>query len=515
MSEGKQKAPARSQALYRKYRSKSLDEVIGQDHITKTLSNALKQGKISHAYLFTGPRGTGKTSVARILAHEINSLPYQDDTPHLDIIEIDAASNRRIDDIRELRERIHIAPVSAKHKVYIIDEVHMLTTESFNALLKTLEEPPEHAIFILATTEVHKLPATIISRSQRHSFQLIPLEKIAAHLKHISEKEGITIDDGALELLAKHGGGSFRDSISLLDQIGSSGTKVDKDLVELVLGLAPEDSLLQILQNIESGEVAAVMQSLEDLLHAGITAAGAAKQLSNLIRQQLKNGQARQNYLQLFNELLQVNSAPFAELKLESALISAALANQTEVRITPAAKPSAHIPKKTQPTIEVTVEPEATPSQPPEPELQPEPKQNEPAPETLEPKSSPKSKGEPAKPDEILKKWPEILQACRQTNNALYTILRLAKPEIKDDQLTISFGFLFHKKRLEDVKNLTQLQAIIKELVGNGVDINVEHVAELANAPHEPAPETPPDSAQASQIEAIQAMMGGGEVIDG
>src|SRR5687768_12150209 len=141
-----------SQALYRKYRSRSLDEVIGQEHITDTLARALQAGRISHAYLFTGPRGTGKTSVARILAYAINELPYAD-TTHLDIIEIDAASNRRIDDIRDLREKVHIAPVSTKYKVYIIDEVHMLTGESFNALLKTLEEPPAHVVFILATTE--------------------------------------------------------------------------------------------------------------------------------------------------------------------------------------------------------------------------------------------------------------------------------------------------------------------------------------------------------------------------
>src|SRR5665213_204463 len=154
------------QALYRKYRSKSLGEIVGQEHITTALTHALKQGTLSHAYLLTGPRGVGKTSVARILAHAVHGLPYDSEATHLDIIEIDAASNRRIDEIRELRERVYNAPTSAKYKVYIIDEVHMLTREAFNALLKILEEPHNHVIFILATTESHKLPDTIISRTQ-------------------------------------------------------------------------------------------------------------------------------------------------------------------------------------------------------------------------------------------------------------------------------------------------------------------------------------------------------------
>jgi len=162
-----------SKALYRKYRSKSLDEVIGQNHVTDILGRAIKQGRISHAYLLTGPRGVGKTSIARILAHEINKIPYDDDTTNLDIIEIDAASNNGVEDVRDLREKVQIAPVAALKKIYIIDEVHMLSKAAFNALLKTLEEPPEHVVFILATTDVDKLPATIVSRTQRFSFRAI------------------------------------------------------------------------------------------------------------------------------------------------------------------------------------------------------------------------------------------------------------------------------------------------------------------------------------------------------
>src|ERR1700712_3995109 len=204
------------QALYRTNRPKRLGDIVGQEHITKTLEQALKTGKISHAYLFTGPRGVGKTSIARIWAHEINGIPYEDDSAHMDIIEIDAASNRRIDEIRELRDKVYIAPTSAKYKVYIIDEVHMLTKEAFNALLKTLEEPPAHVVFILATTDAHKLPDTIVSRTQRFTFKPVEREKVIAHLKDIAKAEGIKVSDDALELLAEHGEGSFRDSISLL-----------------------------------------------------------------------------------------------------------------------------------------------------------------------------------------------------------------------------------------------------------------------------------------------------------
>src|SRR3989442_7000568 len=179
------------QALYRAHRPKKLRDVVGQEHITTALTRALQNGTISHAYLFTGPRGVGKTTIARILAHEVNGLPYDDESMHLDIIEIDAASNRRIDEIRDLRDKVHLAPTSAKFKVYIIDEVHMLTKEAFNALLKTLEEPPAHAVFILATTEVHKLPETIISRTQRFSFKPVDVPKVVAHLKAIAKAEKI------------------------------------------------------------------------------------------------------------------------------------------------------------------------------------------------------------------------------------------------------------------------------------------------------------------------------------
>ncbi len=251
-------------SLYRKWRSQSLPEIIGQEFAVKTLTNALTNGKIAHAYLFSGPRGTGKTSLARILAKSVNCLkngvsvnPCQEcescksitDGTSLDVMEIDAASNRGVDDIRQLRERVKFTPVKSRYKVYIIDEVHMLTGEAFNALLKTLEEPPEHVIFIMATTEPHKIPITILSRVMRFDLKRIPTEQQITLLRKISDSEGIDITDLALHKLAVQSNGSLRDSESMLDQIASFSTgKIDEDEVSSLLGIMSEEFLSNLLQ---------------------------------------------------------------------------------------------------------------------------------------------------------------------------------------------------------------------------------------------------------------------------
>ena len=260
-------------ALYRKYRPKTLKEVIGQESITKPLENSLKTGKISHAYLFTGPRGTGKTSVARIFAHEVNNFPYELEDSYLDIIEIDAASNTGVDNIRELREKAVIAPSKGKYKVYIIDEVHMLSKSAFNALLKTLEEPPEHVIFIMATTDAHKVPITISSRSQVYAFHLAPAEVMQSHLRRIADLENLKISDSALKIISRRGGGSFRDSLSLLDQISSLSdgkTELSEKTVLDAFGLPADEAINSLLENYSSQNLPEISESLKNILNSGI-----------------------------------------------------------------------------------------------------------------------------------------------------------------------------------------------------------------------------------------------------
>lgn len=254
-----------SEVFYRKWRPKSLSEVVGQEAIVKTLRQAVVQGRVAHAYLFCGTRGTGKTSTARILAKAVNCLAPQDGEPDnecricvsinegraLDLIEIDAASNRGIDDIRDLSDKIRFTPNEARFKVYIIDEVHMLTEPAFNALLKTLEEPPSHVMFILATTEAHKVPLTIISRCQRFDFQRIPLEQMVEKLRDICVEEGIEAGDGSLHLIARIANGGLRDAENLLEQVVVSyGSTVSEDDVRQLLGLGGDGMALQLVSHI-------------------------------------------------------------------------------------------------------------------------------------------------------------------------------------------------------------------------------------------------------------------------
>lgn len=265
-------------ASYRKFRPVIFEDVIGQDHITKTLQNQVKSGNISHAYLFTGSRGTGKTTCAKIFARSINCLHPQNGSPcgkcevclalneqnNTDIIEMDAASNNRVDEIRDLREKVKYLPIVGKKKVYIIDEVHMLTDSAFNALLKTLEEPPSHVVFILATTEVHKLPATILSRCTRFDFHLIELDVLQRYLKNIFNKENIIADEESILAICKAGEGSVRDTLSIADSVSAFCDKnITYDKTKQVIGLSKIDSIFDIVDSIVSKNVLGLFESIK------------------------------------------------------------------------------------------------------------------------------------------------------------------------------------------------------------------------------------------------------------
>lgn len=267
------------QVLYRKYRPRVFSDVYGQDHVTSTLKNEIKNGRVSHAYLFTGSRGTGKTTCAKILAkavnceHNIDGEPCNecevckglDNGSIYDVVEIDAASNNGVDNIRELRDETNYAPSRGKYRVYIIDEVHMLSTGAFNALLKTLEEPPAHVIFILATTEVHKLPATILSRCQRFDFKRIQPETMAVRLKEVAGLEGLELDDDAAVLIARIADGALRDGLSILDQCAGRSKTITPDLVSEVAGLAGREAMYKLSDCIANNDSNTAMSIISDL----------------------------------------------------------------------------------------------------------------------------------------------------------------------------------------------------------------------------------------------------------
>ena len=306
-----------AKALYRKWRPQTWDEVAAQEHVTQTLRNAVINDRVAHAYLFAGPRGTGKTTTARLLAKAVNCLDPDitqrpcnqcdycraiTDGRFMDLIEIDAASNTSVDDVRDLREKINFSPSQGKFKVYIIDEVHMLSTAAFNALLKTLEEPPAHAIFILATTEIHKIPATVLSRCQWHEFRRIPLKDIVQYLKEKSAAEGIRVAEPVYTEIARQATGSLRDAISLLDQLTSTSEEITLERAQEVLGTATSMRVVEIVDALLSKDAAQGLTHINQALDSGSDPRQLARQIVSYLRNVLLFKMGNKNQVELSQE---------------------------------------------------------------------------------------------------------------------------------------------------------------------------------------------------------------------
>ncbi len=491
-------------ALYREYRPTTLDGVIGQKHITETLKHALSKGAISHAYLFTGPRGVGKTSVARILAHAINDIPYDESATHLDIIEIDAASNRRIDEIRDLREKVHIAPTSSKYKVYIIDEVHMLTREAFNALLKTLEEPPEHAVFILATTEAHKVPETIISRTQRYSFHPIVQDNAVEHLRSIAVQEKLNIDDGALALLAEHGGGSFRDSIGMLDQIAGFGhDMITREKVATLLGVPDSEVLITILKAMKDANSEVFFEQIQILKESGANPSKISQSIISLLRKNITVSDPILNAsdsVRLMKELIGLtgtnSSYDILEITLLNALYDASNKEDVISKI-PNNSPTSDI--GTTPKIKESHDPNTTGAHETKIETVDVSKNN-----NIETTDLSEPLSVSSKPSD----WDEVLEVFKQNHNTIYGVLRMAKVSIQDSQLTITFRFDFHKKQMTQLKNLTLLQKTIDSV------LQKPHKIEILVEKSEKSEEKVQKPKKTENLSSISNIFGGAELLE-
>ena len=476
-----------SLALYRKYRSRTLDEVLGQDHVTLILKKAIAKGKIAHAYLLTGPRGTGKTSVARILAHEINQLPYDDDSNHLDIIEIDAASNNGVDDIRNLREKARIAPVSAERKIYIIDEVHMLSKPAFNALLKTLEEPPVHVVFILATTDADKLPATILSRVQQYYFHPISVSVITKQLLNIAQQEGFLLEEDAAKLIAERSRGGFRDSISMLDQLSSLASKSEaltSELVSKTLGLADHQLISELLDAYVASETSQMLSILQSLEDQGSHPQIISQQLLSLIRGQLVE---RPNLVKLMKKLIEVERQPHQELSLIAALLEDAAPTATAAP-KKQTKPEKDSPAPEKPTKTVATQVVKNDIAVTDDKIE--------APATTQTKAKPKNKSADAP---AILDWQQLLEQAKQHSIGLFSLLAKCGHSYDSGELVLYAGTSFKQKMLSDTKNRLILTEVLQKSHGDGLELTIL------------GEKKPPEN---EKLAAVAAMMGGGEEVN-
>jgi len=468
--------------LYRKYRAQNFDQLIGQNHITKLLKNAIKTNQIAQAYLFVGSRGTGKTSTARILAKAVNCLnPTKDGNPcnecsicnaisngsMMDLIEIDAASNRGIDQIRELKEKIEFSPSEGKYKVYIIDEVHMLTTEAFNALLKTLEEPPAHVIFMLATTDVHKLPPTILSRCQRYDFRLGTDSEIAEVISSVSKEEGIGVDEKALALLVQNAKGSYRDALSLLDVVYSGQEKGKKQITEEevrnILGLPDFDKVTVLLSSLEEGNGKKALEIVESLEEKGVNLQQFTSYTLSILREILVGkikGKLGKDYEMFIGwDIRMIHRVINLFLEAENRIKYAS--NQALVleMIIPEMMKD-EVPNNEVKIVNTDVKNKIAP------EVKEEPIPSEVAEDSEEEEDE--VNGEEVSVDDIKKRWESFVLEVKPFNNHLYAFLENAKVVgFSEGVLTMEVPFSFHKDRIEIPKSREVIASVFKKVYGS------------------------------------------------
>ena len=521
-----------SQALYRKWRPRLWEEVIGQEHVIQTLKNAIQSGKEGHAYLFSGPRGTGKTTTARLLAKAVNCLSEElksrpcDHCPHcqevnegryMDLIEIDAASNTSVEDVRDLRDKINFLPSEGKYKVYIIDEVHMLSTAAFNALLKTLEEPPPHAIFILATTEVHKIPPTVLSRCQRHEFRRIPVNHIVVQLEKIVEMEKLLISKETLVLIARQATGSLRDAISLLDQLTSSGEEISLSSAQAVLGTSANQNVISLARAIQDQDASSGLQVIHQALDAGSDPRQYARQIVEYMRSlllvrlensdqvdataeqksQMKDQAASFDLPRLLLAIRLFNSAAVESrnnwqpsLSLELALLESVKAPEDSPGKTTASIRPAVPLYQTGSTVRPQKQTRSNSDKPILASNRPE--------ENLLTKNDPQNPASPindqpiVKPDasklaEIMSKWDQIRAVIKRRRSQTEGLLNSCKLRtIKGENLLLGFASDLLKSKMELEENLSVTRQAILEVLGIEVPIVVTVVSEKAqNTPED------------------------------